>query len=240
MARYIKRPKAKVAREKISHKRRAKSHTNCSKTISGWEKFYYVVSTIGTLVIAISGILLASQFNISKDKQMEIIQATIKDKRELFMEASNLINSRLFDYNRILWTIEGIKKNQDINENLLSKLRILESEYLDTVREYNIDVRKISKQLIYVFNNDVARNFSIENDDVNNPSSIACKFIVLHTKTEKLLKSIFRKKDMNYANQIRALQKERDILFQQISDFLDEVAKLTFDKSKMLYDINNK
>lgn len=213
---------------------------NLDNVINKCKIFYYIACSIGTLIIAISGIVLASQFNISKDKQIEIIQASLKDKRELFMEASNLLNSRFFDYIRVVWAIEDIKNKQDINENLLYKLRSKEKKYIDTLRKYNIDVRKISKQIIYVFNNEISKVFSIENDSAENPASISGKFMKTHNNITKLLESIFYKKDINYVNQIRELQKENNELQIQIIKFLDDMAKLTFDKNEMIYGFNIK
>lgn len=59
-----------------------------------------------------------------------------------------------------------------------------------------------------------------------------------HSKMTKLLENIFYKKDINYANQIRELQKENNELQIQIIKFLDDIAKLTFDKNKMIYGFN--
>lgn len=211
---------------------------NLDNVMNKCKIFYYIACSIGTLIIAISGIVLASQFNISKDKQIEIIQTSLKDKRELFMESSNILNSRFFDYIRIVWAIENIKNKQDINDNLLSKLKNKEKNYINTVRKYNIDVRKISKQITYVFSDKISNVFSMENDDAENPVSISGKFMKTHSKMTKLLENIFYKKDINYANQIRELQKENNELQIQIIKFLDDIAKLTFDKNKMIYGFN--
>lgn len=206
--------------------------------MSRWKKFYYISCAIGSLAVSFAGIFLSAQFFISKDKRVEIIQATLKDKRELFMEASSILNSRFFDHSRVIWTIENIKTKQEITENLIYNLKDRDEKYKDTLRKYNIEVRKISKQLAYVFDDKISKDFSVENDNSKNPISISGKFIKLHKKTQKLILDIFNRRDIDYEKHIQEIEKERRELQKKIIKFLEDTAMLTFDKNKMLYDLN--
>ncbi|WP_165068639.1 hypothetical protein [Desulfovibrio sp. ZJ200] len=199
-----------------------------------FQKFYNISCGIGTLIVAISGFYLSTQFNITKDKEIEIMQTIIQDKRNIFEETSNLLNTRLFDFNRLLWVIDDIKTNKDITEEIKSKINDKEKIYYDSIRQFNIDMHKISNQLQYIFDKEIAELFSIQNDSNVSPKGIFGKFIKLHNDTLYIINCISNKKDIPYREKIDALDKQKYDISNHVFLILDIMAKKTFEKSNMI------
>lgn len=209
------------------------------KYISGWEKFYYFLTPIAAIVIAIFSIYLTLNF-ISKDKQVDMVQERRNDKRKLLIEASDLLNSRYFDNCRMIWTMEKIKNIHSMSANVLDELKSRDVKYNETLREYNIKVRLISRQIIYIFDDDISKLFSKENDDLKNPKSISGLFMKIHIMTDTVKRMIFDKKDINYADKIQKIKIENEKLLKKIIIFIDKMSKLTFSKDGMLEDLSNR
>lgn len=212
---------------------------NRKKYISGWEKFYYFLTPIAAIVIAIFSIYLTLNF-ISKDKQVDMVQERRNDKRKLLIEASDLLNSRYFDNCRMIWTMEKIKNIHSMSANVLDELKSRDVKYNETLREYNIKVRLISRQIIYIFDDDISKLFSKENDDLKNPKSISGLFMKIHIMTDTVKRMIFDKKDINYADKIQKIKIENEKLLKKIIIFIDKMSKLTFSKDGMLEDLSNR
>ena len=195
--------------------------------------FYYVVSPLVTIWACCFGYVFTKRY-ISKDKQVEINHAELKDTRELFMTTSLIISSRIYDFNRVLWAIEDIKSTEDITDKIVSDMNNERKIYKETLRYYNINVRRINKQILYVYGKDISEYFLLDDEFDNkfsdNPKSIAGKFTKTHYMLNNLIKNILSNKNINYIGTINELKKERNDLSLDINIFIDKISQYTYSK----------
>lgn len=204
--------------------------------------FYNIASPIATIIVAIIGCFFTITYQ-SKVKQIEIINRILNDRRALFDKVSYCINSRLFDYNRVLWAIENIDENQYTLEECLSILNKEWIRYRETVRQYNIEVRMLSKQILYIFGEDMNSIFYIEEEfedkPVYNAKSIAGKFSYIHEKTRELKKQICsRGYESNNKIILKELQKKHKDLTSSINEFLAKISEKIFSQVEIASSIS--
>lgn len=82
----------------------------------------------------------------------------------------------------------------------------------------------------YVFNENISRIFSEENDKDN--SSISCSFMIIHNEILELRKDSWH--NNNYKKLISRLETDNEKLLNKIVGCLQEMANLTFAKDKIL------
>lgn len=189
------------------------------------EIIYHII----TIITIIYSAFILNNF-ISKDKQIDIAQTMRLDKRELFREVSNLVTKRLYDQQRLVWKIEETFTSSNVSDKQINELNKMFNNYMETVREYNINVRIISQQIKYVFNEHISKLFSEEKDLDN--SSISCSFMSIHREIFELRKNSWRTN--NYKKLIYELESSNGKLLDKIINCLQEMANLTFAKDKIL------
>lgn len=176
---------------------------------------------------------------ISKDKKTELLYIITNDKRKLFTEACNLINTRLFLHRSIIWKINNIYSEQSINDTFLHELYEIRKKWNDSITNYNIEVRKISNQLRYIYNEKIEKMFAFDTDSETNPSSISGNFIKIQIETEKILNYIRRVKNndikfnkQEYSTKINSINYELEKLQKHIIEFMKIFAEETFTEQK--------
>lgn len=86
---------------------------------------------------------------VTKDKQVDIAQKIRLDRIELYKEASNLVTRRMYDQQRLVWKIQDAS---DAVENTSKKDELdgMFNSYMESVREYNINVRIVLNQIKHI------------------------------------------------------------------------------------------
>lgn len=165
---------------------------------------------------------------VTKDKQVDIAQKIRLDRIELYKEASNLVTRRMYDQQRLVWKIQDAS-NAVENTSKKDELDRMFNSYMESVREYNINVRIVLNQIKHIFNGDLSKIFC--NDDPKDTSNITASFLQIHRKILKLRENSWSKLDKNFVN---ATVNESDKLFKKIDLYLKEMAEITFSKDKDL------
>lgn len=191
-----------------------------------------LLNSILNVIITISCVFITFNF-LSKDKETELVHIITTDRRKLFEETSDLIHTRLFSMLRVIWKMEDIESATDINNDILREIKSRYKKYSASVEEYNINVRRITKQLIYVFDNDIARMVSDEKNKIKGNVCITERFMTLHKNISNIISSIENNKNIDYRKKIKNIKNQSDDLQSQIIDFMDLIAKVCFDKESI-------
>lgn len=186
-----------------------------------------LISGLGGAYIAVS--------HLSMDKKTELLYIITNDKRKLFTETCKVINTRLFFHRSIVWKIDNIYSKENINDIFLEELYEIRKNWLDSIINYNIEVRKISNQLKFIYNESIEKMFAFDNDSDTNPTSISGNFIKIQKETENLLNYIRRVKNnsiefnnQEYIAKLNNIKYELEKLQTLVIDFMKIFAKETF------------
>lgn len=193
-----------------------------------------VVPLLVGLISGLGGSYIAINY-LSMDKRTELLYIITNDKRKLFTETCNLINTRLFLHQSIIWKINNIYSEKNINETFLQELYEIRKKWNNSITNYNIEVRKISNQLKYIYAEEIEKMFAFDTDSNTNPTSISGNFMKIQKETEELLNYIRRVKNNDiefnkkeYTGKINNISYELEKLQTLVINFMRILAKETF------------
>ena len=181
---------------------------------------------IGAVIFFALSLIMANNF-ISKDKQVDVAHAIRLDKINLFRDASTLVTMRYFDQQRIIWKLKGAYSSNDLSDDDIKKLDEMFNDCMESVREYNIKVRMISQQIMYIFNEDISKILLNESDK----SCISNTFISIHDRIFKLKENSWKTNNHKIINE---LKDDSYKLSNKIDKLIKGMAELTFAKDKIL------
>lgn len=198
------------------------------KKVSGkWQSraeiFYHIVAAYALIYAAVVVNSL-----VTKDKQVDIAQKMRMDRIELYKEVSNLVSKRMYDQQRLVWKIQDARDATE-NADKVKSLDRMFNNYMESVREYNINVRILLNQIRHIFNEDLSKIFC--NDYTKDTTSITASFMQIHKKILKLRDKSWSSLAKNTVDEV---VDESFMLFSKVDDYLKKMADVTFSKDKEL------
>ncbi|MDE6734457.1 MAG: hypothetical protein K2J64_03210 [Desulfovibrio sp.] len=198
------------------------------KKISGkWQRRAEIFYHVAAACALIYGAVVVDSL-VTKDKQVDIAQKMRVDRIELYKEAANLMTRRMYDQQRLVWKI---KDTPDAAENVEKKKELDEmfNNYMESVREYNINVRILMNQIKHIFNENLSETFC--SDDSRVTPNITASFVKIHRKILKLRENSWSRLNKNFVNDV---VNESDEVFLKVDKYLKEMADITFSKDEDL------
>lgn len=187
------------------------------------EILYHVVAAFALIyaAVVVNGL-------VTKDKQVDITQKMRLDRIELYKETSNLVSRRMYDQQRLVWkikdaahAIENVDRKKELDEMF--------NKYMESVREYNINVRILLNQIKHIFNENLSEMFC--NDDPKVTPNITASFVQIHKKILKLRENSWSRLEKNFVNEV---VDDSYRLFSKVDIYLKKLADFTFSKDKDL------
>lgn len=200
--------------------------------------WWIIVDLAIALAAGLVGGFSASYF-LSKDKEIELTNLSLRERKLLYEETSRLISTRLHNTRKLTWSYDRIKAINDISPSTVKAIEKAYQAYILSVDAYNVHVRIIANQLAFLFDEQLANMFARENDNERSPEGIACQFINLHANLVALYKNIRKKDDINYRSAIAQIHRQQERLQQNIFAFMNIFAQRCFDKGNIRRDLHN-